>query len=375
MDFDLTEEQRSLQKTVRQFTEREIEPVAHLMDLEGRLPDDLIKKMAKQELLGMTLPVEYGGSNYSSLDCVLAIEQLSYSGTGAWWLVAFCNSIPGCIVEFGSEEQKEKYLRVVCEGNAYPSIQFTEADTGSDPDMLITRAVPEGDNYVINGTKRFSTFGARDGYAILYARDDSGKCTAFITEKNIGGYSATHNFELMGSGGVETVDVRFDNLKLPKESILGEKGRGMKILQSWVAYEKNQQCGACLGIGNAALDEAIYYVKNRRVRGKSQIGLQGIQWMLADIYTQLEAARCFTYRAAFLKDKGAVNRMTEAAATKLFVVPSIVAVVNTARQIHGAYGYTKEFKIERLYRAIAGASAIAVSLEINKSIVASSLIK
>lgn len=375
MNFNLTEEQLLLQKTVNEFTEREIEPRAQEIDREGRLPDDLIKKMAELKLMGMTLPTEYGGTGAGAVDCVLAIEQVSYSGCGAWWLIAFTNSIPGSIFKFGTEEQKRKYLWPVCEGSVYPSIQFTEADTGSDPEALITTAKPEGDNFVVNGMKRFSTFGARDGYAILYTKDESGKCTAFIADKNIEGYSASKVYELMGGGGIEAVDVYLCNLKLPQENILGASGEGLKVLLSWIADEKIQQCGACLGIAQAALDEAVTYAKTRIVRGKAQTNFQGIRWILSDMYSRLQAARWLSYRAAFLKEQDNSDWMTEAAATKLFVVPATMEMVEMSRRIHGAYGYTKEFKIERLYRAIAGASAIAVSLEINRSMVSAVLVE
>lgn len=375
MDFNLTEEQLLLQKTVKEFSLREIEPRAREIDREGRLPDDLVKKMAELKLLGMILPTEYGGMGASNLDCILSIEQVSHSGCGAWWLIAFTNTIPGSILKFGTEEQKKKYLRPVCEGNVYPSIQFTEADTGSDPEALITRARPQENHFVINGMKRFSTFGARDGFAILYTKDEMGKCTAFIADKNLEGYSTSKAYELMGGGGIEAVDVYLCNFKLPKENILGDKGEGLRILLSWIADEKIQQCGACLGIAQAALDEAVTYTRTRGARGRALANFQGIRWMLAEMYSCLQAARWLTYRVAFLREQVDPNWVTEAAATKLFVVPATMKVVEMSRRIHGAYGYTKEFKIERLYRAIAGASAIAVSLEINRSIVSAALVK
>ena len=195
MDFNLTKDQQMLQTMVREFTQREIEPIADQVDREGRLPDDLIKKYAKIGLLGMTVPKKYGGAEASNLSCILAIEQLAYSGTGAWWLVGFSNSIPECIVHFGSEKIKEKYLRPLCDGTAYASIQFTEEETGSDPTMLTTMCVLDGESYVINGRKRFSTFGARDGYAVTYTKDEEGNCTAFVIEKNGKGYTAPKIWE------------------------------------------------------------------------------------------------------------------------------------------------------------------------------------
>ncbi len=369
MDFNLTEDQLMLQTTVREFAEREIEPIAVPLDREGKLPDDLIKKMARIGLFGMTVPRQYGGTGVGNLSCALACEQVAYSGTGAWWLVGFQNSIPECIAHFGTEELKRKYIRPLCEGTAYASIQFTEEETGSDPESLITTARPDGDNYVINGMKRFSTFGARDGYAILYAKDEDGACTAFVIEKKIPGYSATKVWELMGGGGIESVDVYFEDMRVPRASILGEKGKGFDALLYWISTEKIEQCAACVGIAQAALDEAINYAKSRTVRGKPISGMQGIRWQLAEMQAKLEAARWLTYRAAFLQDQSAPNWMTEAAAAKLFVVPTAIEIVEIARRIHGAYGYTREFKIERLARAIAGAASIATSLEINRSIV------
>jgi alkylation response protein AidB-like acyl-CoA dehydrogenase len=374
MNFDLTEEQQLLQRTIREFNRQKIEPRAKEIDSENRLPDDLIGKMAELRLLGMTLSEEYGGAGLGSLDCILAIEQLSYSGTGAWWLAAFNNSIPESILKFGAEEQKRRYLPPVCEGRVYTSLQFTEPDTGSDPKALITKARLEGDHYLINGAKRFSTFGARNGYAVLFAKDENGQCTAFIADKSIKGYSAKTLHELMGSGGIEAADVYFDNYELPKDNLLGKQGKGMEILQHWIADEKIQQCGACLGIASAALEEALSFTKVRNLRNGPQSDLQGIRWMLADMHSKLNAARWVTYRAAFLKDKISKDWMTEAATAKMFVVPAAMEIVDLSRRIHGSYGYTKEFKIERLYRAIAGASAIAVSLEINKSIVGASLL-
>ena len=375
MDFNLTEGQLAIQRLAREFTSKKIEPIADQLDREGRLPDDLIKKCAQIGLLGMTVPQKYGGTGAGNLSCILAIEQLAYSGTGAWWLVGFNNSIPQSIAHFGSEEIKEKYLRPFCIGTAYASIQFTEEETGSDPDSLITTAKPEGDSYIINGIKRFSTFGAREGYAVTYTKDEEGNCTAFVIEKKGKGYSAPKIWDLMGGGGIEAADVHFENFRVPKENLLGKKGKGMEVLLFWIASEKVEQCAASVGIAQAALDEAIQYVKTRRSRGGPISDMQGIRWALADMQAKIEACRWLTYKTAFAEDQEAPNWQTEAASAKLFVAPTAMEIVEMSRRLHGAYGYTKEFKIERLYRAIAGSPAIAVSLEINRSIVGGSLVR
>jgi len=373
MDFRLTEEQLMLQKMLRELSQHEIEPLAAQIEKTGRLPDDLIKRLAGLGLFGMTIPKDYGGAGMNNLASVLAVEQLAQSGTAAWWLVALNNSIPECIYHFATEAQKKKFLKPLCDGTAYSSIMFTEENTGSDPEALTSTAKPDGNDYLINGMKRFITFGARNGYATFYAKDETGKCSAFIIEKNVAGYSAPKIWDLMGEGGIEAADVYLENVRVPGENLLGERGKGFNALLYWISTEKIEQCAASVGLAQAALDEAIKYAKSRVVRGKPMSEMQGIRWMLAEMYAKIQASRWLTYRTAYLQDQEDPNWMTEAAATKMFVVPATMKAVEIARRIHGAYGYTREVKVERLYRAICGASAIAVSLEINKSIVGASL--
>ncbi|MFC1910320.1 acyl-CoA dehydrogenase family protein [Chloroflexota bacterium] len=375
MDFELTEEQKLLGQTVKEFTKREIEPMCAQIEDAGKLPDTLIKKMSAMGLMGMVVPRQYGGAGANVLDCILSIEQLAYSGNAAWWLVSFGNSIPDCLSQFGSEELKRKYLPPVCDGSSYPSIQFTEEETGSDSEAITTTAVLKGQEYLINGRKRFSTFGARDGFAITYARDETGKISAFVLDKNTAGYSAEKVWELMGQGGVEAVDVRLENVRVPQENMLGNRGEGINYLLNWIALEKVTQCAACVGMAQAALDEAIKYAGARVIRKKPLSAMQGIRWSLADMHSNIQAARWLTYRTAFLYDHKSPDFMNEAASTKLFVAPAAIEVVEESRRIHGAYGYTREMKIEGLCRAVSGATAIAVSLEINRSIVGASLLK
>jgi alkylation response protein AidB-like acyl-CoA dehydrogenase len=375
MHFDLSQEQLALQRTLQKYVAGEIEPIAEQIDREGTLPDNLIRKMAEIGLLGVVIPPFYGGAGSDNMSVTLACEQLAYSGTGVWWVVAFNNSIPDCIFRFGSDRIKEKYLKSLCNGTAYASIQFTEEHTGSDPRSLMTTAVPEGTSYIINGSKRFSTFGAKFGYAVLYAKDETGGCSAFVIEKNGHGYTPTKKWQLMGSGGVDTVDVHFEDMRVPKENLLGDKGKGFEVLLDWIAGEKILQCAASVGLAQAALDEAVMYAKSRRMKNRSMTEEQGIRWMLAEMYSKLQAARWMTYRAAFLQDRRKSSWMTEAAATKLFVTPVATEIVETARRIHGAYGYIRESKIERISRAIAGAAGIATSLEVNRSIVGGCVIQ
>lgn len=375
MDFNLTEDQQMLQTMVKEFTQREIEPIAAQLDKERRVPDALIKKFADIGLLGMTTPKEYGGTGAGGFAHLLAIEQLAYSGSPAWWPVAFNNSLPETICHWGTPEQKEKYVKGQFDGTKCFSIQFTEPETGSDPTSLITTSKPQGDYYIINGQKRFSTFGARNGTAIVWTKDETGGCTCFLVEKNTKGYSAPKIWELMGVGGVEAADVYYEDFKVHKDQILGQKGKGFDVLLYWIAIEKVEGCIVAVALAQSALDEAVNYAKSRIVRGKPMSDMQGIRWELADMYTKIEACRWMTYRAAMLHEENARSFQNEASAAKIFVQPTLTEVIATALRLHGGYGYTKDFKIERLYRAQPGNIVISVSLEINKSIVGASLLR
>ncbi|MFC1967099.1 acyl-CoA dehydrogenase family protein [Chloroflexota bacterium] len=375
MDFSLTEAQKMIQAMARKFREVEIEPVAAQLDREARLPDELAGKYAEIGFLGMTVSGEYGGTGAGHFAHILALEELAYAACPAWWPVAFNNSIPHTICRFGSEAQKQKYVRGNLDGSQMFGIQFTEAETGSDPGALTTTAVPDGDDYIINGTKRFCTCGARDGAALLWVKDETGGCTCFIIEKNRPGYSAPKIWELMGSGGIEAADVYYQDYRVPKENILGEKGRGFDILLYWIALEKLEGCMVAVGLAQAALDETIRHVKSRQSRGKPVSSMQGIRWELADMYARIQAGRWLTYRTAQLLEQDSPDFQTEAAATKLFVQPAASEVIATALRLHGGYGYTRDCKIERIYRAQPGNTVISVSLEINKSIVGGWLVK
>jgi len=375
MDFNLTDSQKLIQGMTAEFCRNEIEPIAVELDKKGSIPDDLLQKYADLGLFGMTVPNKYNGTDSGHFAHLLAIEKLAYAGTPAWWPVAFNNSLPYIICRFGTHEQKEKYIKGNLDGTKLFSIQFTEPDTGSDPGALATRAMPDGDYYFINGHKRFSTFGARPGPAIVWTKDEEDGCTCFIIDKFAPGYTAPKIWELMGCGGVEPADVYYDNFKVHKNQILGEKGKGFEVLLYWVSIEKLEGCIVAVALAQAALDEAIKYTKNRIIKGKPMSDMQGIRFELADMYAKIQASRWMVYRTAHLLEEGSQEFQREAAACKLIVQPQMSDVISTSLRLHGAYGYTKDFKIERIYRAQPGNIVISVSLEINKSFVAGSLLR
>ena len=375
MDFMLSEKQKMLQTMVKDFTRKEVEPRWKEMEDSRRIPEDLLKKLNDIGLLGMTVPVEYNGTNAGGFEHLLAIEQLAYSGTPAWWPVAFNNSLPETICKFGTPEQKKRFVSPMFDGTKCFSIQFTEPDTGSDSRALKTTARPDGDYYILNGQKRFSTFGARNGTTIVWAKDEEGGCTAFLVDKNCPGYTAPKIWKLMGTGGIEAADVYFNDVCVHKDQMFHKKGKGFETLLYWIAIEKVEGCMVATALAQAALDEAVKYTKSRVVGGKPMSDMQGIRFELADLYAKIQACRWLAYRTAILHETDDPGFQTEAAACKLFVQPVVSEVIATALRLHGAYGYTTDFKIERLFRAQQGNVVISVSLEINKAIVGSMLVK
>ena len=372
MDFNLSPESKMMVKAARDFAEQELEPISAKIEQDNALPDDLLAKFAKAKMLGMMVPKEYGGIGSTALNVILISEELGKCGSAAFWLMAMNNSVVETIYNWGSEEVKKKFIPPLCDGSSYGAVAFTEPGTGSDPTALTTTAVPDGDYYVLNGTKRFITNGHKKGYGIFYAKDETEKATAFIVDKTCEGYSWSKPYELMGLAGQGLVDVFLKDVRVPKENMLGEKGKGFKILLRWIAGERVQQMAFMTGMGQECLNESIKYAKERMVRGKPMTAMQGFQWMLAEMHASIEACRWWTYRIAAKQDEGG-DVQVDSAALKLFVVPTIQEVARKALQIHGSYGYCKDYKIERLYRAIAHAGVTASSTELQKTIVGSVL--
>ena len=375
MSFNLTTEELEVQRLAKDFTEREIEPLAAQIEKEHRTPREFLKKFADVGFMAMTVPRKYGGSDASILSHFLVLEEIAHAGIGIEWLVAMNNSIPETISRFGSEELKQKYLPPTSNGEKCAAILFTEPETGSDPRMIITTAKQDGDYYIVNGQKRFITWGAWDGYGTVYAQDETGRVSCFVMDKNVEGYTTDPPYEKMGLNALESVDVYFENVKVPKENFMGEKGKGFDILLWWIAGEKIQQSAGNMGMAEAALDESINYAKGRMLRSGPMSDLQGIQWTLAEMQTKIEASRWLTYKCANLMQEQAPDWIRLAALCKNFVIPTALDVCRLGTQIHGAYGYTKDFKVERLYRGAVGGLGIVVSLEINKSIIGLSLVK
>ena len=372
MDFSLSAESKMMVKAARDFAEKIMEPIVAQIEEDDALPDELLAKYAKARMLGMMVPKEYGGLGSTALNVILITEELAKSGSAAYWPMAMNNSVAETIYHWGTEEQSQQFIPLLCDGLHYASMAFTEPGTGSDPAMITTTALSDGDYYVLNGTKRFITNGQKRGYAIVYAKDETQKATAFIVDKSSQGYTWSKPWSLMGLRGQGLVDIFLNDVRVPKTNVLGEQGRGFSILLRWIAGERVQQMAYMVGMGQSCLDESVKYAKERMVRGKPMTAMQGFQWMIAEMHASIEACRWWTYRVAAKQDGGDQIEV-DSAALKLFVVPAIQEVARKALQIHGSYGYCKDYKIERLYRAIAHAGVTASSTEIQKTIVGSAL--
>ena len=375
MRFSCTEEELMFQKLARDFTKREIEPLVPQITQDNKTPRELLKKFGDVGLLGLTIPKEYGGIGASVLTDVLVVEEIAKAGIGAEWLLSMNNSIADSVNHFGSEDIKRKYLGAVCRGEDCLSILFTEPDTGSDPKMITTTAVLDGDDYVINGQKRFISWAAWDGHGTLFAKDETGKITCFLAQKNVEGYTTGPPYKKIGGHAQESVDIYFENVKVPKENMVGEEGKGFNVLLWWIAAEKIQQSAASLGIAEAALDEAVKYSKERELRSGPMSQLQGVQWTLAEMQTKIEAIRWLTYKCACLREEEAPDWANMAALTKSFAIPTAVEVTILGLRLHSAYGYTEDYKIGRLHQSVLGGLGIATSIEVNKSIVGASLVR
>lgn len=379
MDFNLTPVEKMIIKSAKEFCEKEILPIAEEIVKTDDYPEDLLKRFAKARMLGMTIPKEYGGVASNSMNVVYIAEELGKTGTACFWPFAMNNSVADAIYKWGTEEVKQKFIPPLCDGSAYGSMAFTEPDTGSDPRVLSTTAEIKGDVYVVSGTKRFTTVGNKPGYGIFYVKDSSlggekDDITAVIIDKSSPGYSTSEPWKLMGLEGMNLVDVFLKDVQVLKQDIVGEKGQGFMILLDWIATERVQQAAYMTGIGQASLEEAVNYAKARMVRGKPMSNMQGFQWMLADMNVKVNACRCLTQKAAFMQDDGQPIE-SFSAGLKTFVVPTIQEVTRMALQIHGSYGYSKEYKIEKLHRYAAHAGVVATSTELNKTIAGISLFR
>jgi butyryl-CoA dehydrogenase len=354
MDFSLSDEQKMLRTTIRDFAERELEPIAAQIDEEARFPVESVKKMAELGLMGVPFPERYGGSGAGLLEFVIAEEEIARvcAATGVIYLVT-AGLAGKPIYRFGSEEQKQRLLVPIARGEKLGCFALTESGAGSDVAALETTAIRQHDGYVLNGTKLFVTNGAEADIALVFATLDKSLrhngITAFIVEKGTPGFSVGKLEHKLGIRASSTAELVFEDCFIPEINRLGDEGQGFKLALDTIDSSRIVIAAQALGIAQGAFDKCLAYAKERQQFGQSIINLQAIQWMLADMATQIDAARLLVYRAAYLEASG-LPFTKEAAMAKVFAPEVAMFVTTKAMQIYGGYGYIKEHPMERYFR-------------------------
>jgi alkylation response protein AidB-like acyl-CoA dehydrogenase len=355
MDFELSEELSLLQKTVRDFARVEVAPFAAENDRKGTFPAEILKKASELGFLGILIPEEYGGVGLGSLAVSILIEEMSRGDASIGVILSVHNSLIGAILSnHATKEQKEKYLPRVATGELIGAYALTESNAGTDAANLSLKAEKKGDHYVLNGSKLFITSGLEAGIFIVFARTSreekqSAGISAFIVEPSFEGFSIGTEEEKMGVRASSTVELNFEDCRVPAENLLGEEGKGFRIAM-WALDGGRIGIGSqALGIAGAAYDASVKYAKERVQFGSPIASFQAIQWKLADMALELDAARLLIRRAAWLRDRG--KRCTaESCMAKIKASEACVKIAEEAVQIHGGAGYTKEFPVERHFR-------------------------
>jgi len=354
MDFKLTEEQELIRKNMREFAEKYVDPIAVEIDENSRHPEELFQKLAENDWMGMPIPVEYGGAGPDYLTHIVAVEELARSCASTGFTVSIhVGIIEMLILLFGTEEQKKKYLAPLAKGQNLGALALTEPGAGTDVMAATTTAVRDGNDFIINGTKTFTTNGPTAGTYLVFAWTDKAAgrkgMSAFIVTKGTPGMKAGEHFKKMGLRSSQTSEMVFKDCRVPQENLLGKEGNGMAIAMTGFDHGRIGIAGQCLGIMQAALDESVRYAKQRVQFGQPIARQEAISWMIANMATDLSAARFLTYHAAWLKDqKQPLSK--EASMAKLFAAEKAMEHTIKAVQIQGGYGYCKGAKVERLMR-------------------------
>ena len=354
MDFIFSQEQNILREAIRSFVQKEIQPHVKDTDAKGVWPEVFTKKLAEMGLLGIIIPPEYNGSGYSNVDYVIILEELSKVDPSVGLTVAAHNSLCSNHLNlFASEEQKQKFLTRTASGQTLGAWGLTEPDAGSDAAAMKTRAVKNEDHWILNGTKRFITNATLAEIAVVLAKTDPEKgrhgISSFILEKGMEGYRAGKKEDKLGIRAADTAELIFEDVKVPAENLIGEENKGYSQAMTILDGGRVSIAGFSLGIASGALEASLKYAKERIQFNQPIASFQAIQWMLADGFTELDAARLLTYKAAFLEDKGK-KIAKESAMAKLFASELAVKASSMAVQIHGGYGFTKDYPVEKFYR-------------------------
>ncbi|MCY0902140.1 MAG: acyl-CoA dehydrogenase [Firmicutes bacterium] len=379
MNFALDEEQKALRKLVRDFAEREVAPTAAERDEEERFDRSLFDHMGKLGLTGIPWPEEYGGAGLDFLSYVIAVEELSRAcGSTGVTLSAHVSLAGWPLYKFGTEEQKQRYLRPMAEGKMLGAYGLTEPSAGTDAASMRTTAVRSGDHYVLRGTKVFTTNGgAADTYIVFASTDPAQRSrgvSAFIVEKGMPGFHFGKKEKKMGIRSSPTLELIFEDCEVPAENLLGEEGFGFKIAMMTLDGGRNGIAAQAVGIAQGALDAALHYAMNRTQFNKPITDFQAIQFKLADMATEIEAARLLTYQAAWLESNG-LSYGKASAMAKVMASDVAMKVTTEAVQIHGGYGFTRDYPVERMMRDAKITQIYEGTNEVQRMVIAGHLLK
>jgi butyryl-CoA dehydrogenase len=379
MDYLLTEEQKMLREMVAKFAKEKIAPVASENERNHRFPWDIIREAGELGLMGIAYPQEYGGAGMDFVSYFLAIEEISRwcASTGVI-ISAHSSLVCDPIYRFGTEEQKRKYLPDLLSGRKIGSFSLTEAQAGSDAGNTKTTAIKSGNKWILNGSKLFATNGAEADIFVLIASTDPGKKTkgvsAFIVEKDMPGYRIGKVERKLGIRASSTAEIILENVEVPEENLLGELNQGFKVAMVTLDGGRLGIAAQALGIARACLEDSVKYAKERVQFDQPIANFQAIQWMLADMWMEYEAARLLTWRASVLKDRG-LPYTAEAAMAKLKASEVAMDAARKAVQIHGGYGYTEDFNVERYYRDAKITEIYEGTSEIQRLVISRHLLK
>ncbi|MFV8829011.1 acyl-CoA dehydrogenase [Alkalihalobacterium sp. APHAB7] len=354
MNFQLSDEQQMIKKMVRDFAENEVGPTAHERDEEERFDRELFNKMAELGLTGIPWPEEYGGIGADYLSYCIAVEELSRVDAAMGTTLSAHTSLAGWpLYKFGTEEQKQKYLRPLAEGKKIGAYGLTEPSSGSDAAAMKTTARRDGDDYILNGSKIFITNGGEADIYVVFALTDPEQkhrgTSAFIVESDMPGFSVGKKEKKLGIRSSPTTEIIFEDVRVPKENLLGKEGEGFKIAMMTLDGGRNGIAAQAVGIAQGALDASVAYAKERKQFGKSIASQQGVAFKLANMATKVEASRLLTYQAAWRESEG-LSYGKESAISKLMAGDTAMEVAIEAVQVFGGYGYTKEYPVERYMR-------------------------
>ena len=354
MDFALTEDQQLFQRMVRDFATNELQPVAAQVDDEEKFPAENVRKLAELGLMGVSIAEEYGGSGGDSVHMVIATEEIARAcaSTSTVYLASLSLACYP-IYLFGTEEQKRRFVVPLAKGQKLACFALTEPGAGSDAAAIKTAATLRDDHYVLDGTKTFITNGAEADIVVVFATVNKSLrhkgIVSLIVEKGTPGFSVGKKERKLGVRGSSTAELVFESCRVPVGNRLGDEGGGFKVAMGAIDASRINVAAQAVGIARAGLEASLAYARDRQQFGQAISGFQAIQWMLADMATHIDAARLLAYRAAFLKNQG-LPYLKEAAMAKLFAAETAMSVTTKAVQIHGGYGYIKDYPVERYFR-------------------------